>query len=157
MKSTNSHLTFARTFTPTKVHGSEMWKLLQTMWRYCVKSLTKKSSPDMQSVHLCTSNVSLDVGVRVREGGRARGGLRCGGGAGLGGGAWLPVPLRLSWKQLHVNFLPFLELWGCELRIGQQLVNHCYLALPVLWEWRKRAVEGGDYRYSLFHTEVRMS
>lgn len=134
---------------------------VKTTWNnvtILLKVLTRTtSSPDMQSVHLCMSNVSLDVGVCVWEGGRAGGGLGGDGRAGLGGGAWLPVPLLLSWKQLRVNFLPFLELWGRELRIGQQLVNHCYLALPVLWKWRKRAMEGGDYRYSLFHTEVRMS
>lgn len=105
---------------------------------------------------LCASDVSLDVGVCVWEGGRAGGRFRCIGRAGLRGRAGLTVLLWLSWKRLHVNFLPFLELWGCELRIGQQLVNQCYFALPVLWGWRKRAVEGGHYRYSLLYTVVRM-
>lgn len=44
----------------------------------------------------CASDVSLDVRVRVREGGRAGGGFRRGGRAGLGGGAGLTVPLGLS-------------------------------------------------------------
>lgn len=44
----------------------------------------------------CASDVSLDVGVCVREGGRAGGGFRRGGRAGLRGRAGLTVPLGLS-------------------------------------------------------------